>query len=129
MTTTMRLRPSRDVRAVLRSGSSARGEDATVRARRRPDVDGAPARWTAAATRGFPSAVVRNRAKRRARAIMRELELPPDVDLVVICRPGVAERPWDELRPAVRGLVQRALRRELGDAASAAETTSAGSLR
>ena len=129
MTTTMRLRPSRDVRAVLRSGSSARGEDATVRVRQRPDADGAPARWTAAATRGFPSAVVRNRAKRRARAIVRELELPPGVDLVIICRPGVAHRRWSELRPAVRGLVQHALQRELGDEASAAATTTVGSLR
>jgi ribonuclease P protein component len=51
------------------------------------------------------SAVRRNRAKRRLRAVLRQMELPSGVDLVVIARESAVSAPFAELVEDVAGLV------------------------
>jgi len=68
----------------------------------RPREDGSPAmRLGITVTKKIGNAVIRNRMKRRFRALAREL-LPvagmPGADHVLIGRQGGVERPFDELK-------------------------------
>jgi ribonuclease P protein component len=46
-------------------------------------------------------AVVRNRVKRRLRAIVREFDWVPGADIVIVARPEARDATYDELRRAV----------------------------
>lgn len=98
-----RLRRTQDVRAVLSRGRAAHGQHAVVRALDRGD--GKPCRWTVSASRRVGSAVQRNRAKRRLRAVVRTLEVGAGLDLVVIARASAADCEFPELVSDVEGLV------------------------
>lgn len=100
-----RLRRSAEVRAVLSHGLATHGAHAVLRCRRRED-DG-PSRWTVSAGRRVGPAVRRNRAKRRLRAVLRELPLVEGADLVVIARASAVDCEFDELRDDVHALVAR----------------------
>jgi ribonuclease P protein component len=64
------------------------------------------------AGRKVGGAVVRNRAKRRLRACLRDGSLPGGVDLVVTARPGADAIAFaalcDQVAAAVRGAARRA---------------------
>lgn len=99
-----RLRRSGEVRSVLAHGRAVRGAHAVVRIRLRPDA-GSP-RWTVSASRRVGSAVDRNRAKRRLRAVMREVALPLGADVVVIARASAVSCGFEELERDVAGLIE-----------------------
>ena len=66
------------------------------------DDDSAVARVGFTASKKIGNAVARNRAKRRMRALAREVLAPvarPGWDYVLVARPGATvERPWDQLK-------------------------------
>lgn len=90
-----RLRHTQDVRTVLAEGHAVRGTHAVLRSVRRGD-QGLP-RWTVSASRRVGSAVARNRAKRRLRAVVRQIDLPEGTDVVVLARAGAVSCPFEEL--------------------------------
>jgi len=63
------------------------------------------------ASRAVGSAVVRNRAKRRLRAALRERTLPTGVDVVVVAHPSAVTAPWVTVRHELDALTTRALER------------------
>lgn len=88
---------------VLAKGRAAHGRHAVIRAMGRRD-DGV-CRWTVSASRRVGSAVKRNRAKRRLRAVAREAELPPGSDLVIIARASAATCEFSDLVKDVEALI------------------------
>lgn len=106
-----RLRHTRDVRAVLTGGHAVRGSHAVLRALMREDAG--PPRWTVSASRRVGSAAVRNRAKRRLRAVLRDIDLPAAMDLVLLARADAVSCPFGELREDVETLVGRARERAM----------------
>lgn len=98
-----RLRRTRDVRTVLAHGRAVHGQHAVVRAVDRGDRG--PCRWTVSASRRVGSAVDRNRAKRRLRAVLRALNLPAGVDLVVVARASAVACGFPLLTRDVEALV------------------------
>lgn len=83
-----RLRSSRDIAAVLRSGRCRRGRLAVVQALDVDDVTAAQV--TVVASRKVGTAVARNRAKRLLREASRRIAWQPGVHVVLIARPGCA---------------------------------------
>ena len=62
------------------------------------------------ASRKVGNAVKRNRARRRLKALVREMiatDADPGLDLVLIARPATVDRPFDELRRDLRQSLQR----------------------
>ena len=62
------------------------------------------------ASRKVGNAVKRNRARRRLKALVREMiatGADPGLDLVLIARPATVDRPFDELRRDLRQSLQR----------------------
>ncbi|MEE9216324.1 MAG: ribonuclease P protein component, partial [Anaerolineales bacterium] len=57
------------------------------------------------ASRSVGGAVKRNRAKRRMRAALRNFDLNPGWDLILVARPGLDEAPWNEFTKAVGDLL------------------------
>lgn len=104
-----RLRHTQEVRTVLGEGFAVRGTHTVLRALVREDAG--HARWTVSASRRVGSAVVRNRAKRRLRAVLRQTDLPEAMDLVLLARPGAGTCPFGELREEVETLIGRARER------------------
>jgi ribonuclease P protein component len=66
-------------------------------------------RMGVSAAKSVGNAVRRNRAKRRLREALRSHlpELAPGWDVVVIARPEVDDAEWNQLRAAIRELLQR----------------------
>src|SRR5688500_8568894 len=96
----VRLRTSRDVRAVFGARCRVASEFAVVHARRRAD-DGAP-RVTTVAGKGVGNAVVRNRIKRRLRGALLECGLPAGADFVVVGRVAALSAQAATLRSSLR---------------------------
>lgn len=88
-----RLSRSRDFEAVYRRGSSVSSRYLVLHSFPREDDPDGPPRLGLAVPRSVGSAVVRNRLKRRLRAVWRELldEVPAGRDYVLSARPGLAE--------------------------------------
>ena len=62
------------------------------------------------ASRKVGNAVKRNRARRRLKALVREMIASganPGLDLVLIARPATVDRPFDELRRDLQQSLQR----------------------
>jgi ribonuclease P protein component len=118
-----RLSRSRDFDAVYRKGRSVSTRYLVVYAFPReeePDVDGP--RLGLAVSRKVGGAVVRNRLKRRLRAVLDELALEaarPDADYVLAARPGLAEAAEERGAAWLRGQVAEALRLSAGTEAAA----------
>lgn len=92
----------------LRHGRWYRRGGITLVCRRR---DGGPPRVGLVAGRRVGGAVVRNRAKRRLRAALREVTLAEATDYVVIATPVVATAPFPELCRWVRDAISSTLPR------------------
>jgi len=60
-----------------------------------------------AVSRRVGGAVVRNRVKRRLRAIVRELPIRPGYDIVAVPQPSSASASFEELRCATRTAARR----------------------
>ena len=93
---------------VLRSGRRIRRGGVTLVAHRRPG--GLPGIGLVVGRR-VGGAVVRNRAKRRLRAALREVTLAEATDYVVIATPVVATAPFQELCGWVRDAISSTLPR------------------
>ena len=93
--TAQRLRSSGDVRAVFAARAAAACPQAVVHRRRREDSG--PPRVAFVAGKKVGNAVARNSVKRRLRAVVRELELPPGSDYVVVGRAAALGAPYREL--------------------------------
>ncbi len=89
-----------------------------LQARPRPAQDAADiivARFGFTATRKLGGAVVRNRAKRRLRALVRHLasrDAKPGYDYVLIAREGTLKRPFAALLDDFRVALQKVHRQE-----------------
>ena len=94
--------------AVLRHGRRIRRGGITLVAHRR---DGGGPRIGLVVGRRVGGAVVRNRAKRRLRAALREATLSEATDYVLIATPVVATAPFRELRGWVRDAISSTLPR------------------
>ncbi|MDE0138723.1 MAG: ribonuclease P protein component [bacterium] len=103
-----RLSGTVEFNAVLRHGRRVRRGGITVVARRR---DGGLPRIGLVVGRRVGGAVVRNRAKRRLRAALREVTLAEATDYVLIATPAVATAPFQELRKWIRDAVSSTLPR------------------
>jgi len=88
--------------ALSRHGRRAREGPLTVVHLAHPD----PARVSFAVGRKVGPAVVRNRLRRRLRALWRELA-PPTGDYLVVAAPGAADLSFGELRAGLRGALHR----------------------
>ena len=103
-----RLSGSVEFNAVLQHGRRIRRGGVTLVARRR---DGGLPRVGLVVGRRVGGAVVRNRAKRRLRAALREATLAEATDYVLIATPVVATASFRQLRGWVRDAISSTLPR------------------
>lgn len=101
---TARLRRNADVRSVLREGHAAHGRHLSVHVR--PTHGGT--RSTVIAGRKVGTAVQRNAAKRRLRAVLQSIVLPDGHDVVIVARARMRALSYEELQAAVSEQVRRA---------------------
>lgn len=101
-----RIRRRPDFLLAYEQGAKQHGRFMTVFLRR--STLGA-ARLGVSATRKIGSAVVRNKAKRRARELYRHAKLEGGLDLVIIPRREFASAPFDRLAADYQGVLKRAL--------------------
>lgn len=119
-----RLRAAGDIRAVFAARTVAHGSVMAVHARRRSD--GGPLRATVVAGRQVGSAVERNRAKRRLRAALAQVEAPSGLDVVVQARSRALHEGFDVLQAQLQQLLQRVdARTRSGEAPRPEATTGA----
>jgi ribonuclease P protein component len=100
-----RLRTSSDVRAVFAARRVVHGSALAAHALLRDDAG--PARVAVVAGRKVGPAVLRNRAKRRLRAALQQVDLPAGFDLVVVARSGALTEPFPALVEQVAGVITR----------------------
>ncbi len=98
----LRLTSSTDFRRVRRTGNTHAHPLVLLMAAR---SDSERTRVGVSATRSVGGAVRRNRAKRRLRAAIREEQLDPGWDLVLVARPALTEAAWDDVSGAVHALL------------------------
>lgn len=103
------LRRRADFGAVLRGGRARGGRTLAVRLRRNGL---GRVRYGFAIGRATGGAVVRNRVRRRLRALMRELPPCGGYDVFVSAREGAADASFASLRADLRSAVGDALRRD-----------------
>lgn len=101
---TARLRRDADVRSVLREGHAAHGRHLSVHVR--PTHGGT--RSTVIAGRKVGTAVQRNAAKRRLRAVLQSVVLPDGHDVVIVARARMRALTYEELRATVSEQIRRA---------------------
>jgi ribonuclease P protein component len=99
-----RLRSSATISATLREGTATHRATVVVHALRRPQ---GPTRAAVVAGRKVGGAVRRNRAKRRLRAALSQLDLPTATDLVVVARAAAVGAPFAELLDDLRSGLPR----------------------
>lgn len=105
-----RVRSSSDFRDTMRRGRKAASPVVVIYARH-PNRDGVPTRFGFVVSKAVGNAVVRNRVKRRARAIAAELlgHIPAGTAVVMRMLPAAAEVSWDTLRDQVTAATRRAV--------------------
>ena len=110
-----RLRASADFTAVLRGTGGARAGSAmvVVHANRAGTRAGLPSRVGFVVSKAVGGAVVRNRTKRRLRALLaaRLDGIPDGTDLVVRANPVAAQADWGQLTAEVDVVLGRVLRK------------------
>lgn len=107
MKSALRLRRPSDFARVQRSGAVCRHHDLKI------SVCGselAQNRYGIVTSKRLGNAVVRNKCKRRLRAILTELhaEMQQGFDIVIITRPSVVRQPFSELYRILYGLLAQA---------------------
>lgn len=104
-----RVRSGADFRETMRRGRKAASPAAVVYAR--SSMTTAPARFGIIVSKAVGGAVVRNRVKRRGRAVCAELISSIPVGNVVVVRmlPAAAEVTWDTLREQLTTSIRRAV--------------------
>jgi len=100
-----RLRRAADFGAVHRRGRGLSGEALALRSLH---TGAAVSRIGFTVGKRVGNAVVRNRVKRRLRAVVAALPLTPGRDIVVSARPAAARRDFWQLRAELCGLLQKA---------------------
>jgi ribonuclease P protein component len=100
-----RLRRERDFAAVYQRGRSWSNQLLAVRTL---PAAGSKSRFGFAVGKRVGGAVVRNRVKRRLRALVRGLDHAEGWDVVIIARPDAASADFDRLRSALVSLLGRA---------------------
>lgn len=110
-TSTEPLRRRTDFDALTRHGSARRHRLFIVRVRRNGL---GRVRYGFAVSRRVGGAVVRNRVRRRLRALMRELPPCGGYDVLVSARPAVAEARFEVIRQVLETMVADALERADG---------------
>lgn len=103
-----RLRERRDFDAVFREGVYLTRGPLALRARDRGD--NAPARFGFAVSSRLGGAVVRNRIKRRLRALARCNDAG-GLDIVLIARSGAPQAGFEALRESLDALLRQAVQR------------------
>lgn len=102
------------IRAVYATRHVAHGTCMSARALARPDPgdpsDPTAGRATVVASRRVGTAVDRNRAKRRLRAVLRSEGVPERLDLVLAAKPAVLAADFQTLLKEYRALCARLLR-------------------
>ncbi|HEX2240043.1 MAG TPA: ribonuclease P protein component [Actinomycetota bacterium] len=98
---------SRDVTRVYELGRRARKDGVVAIAASRPE--GGEARAALAVPARVGSAPVRNRIRRRLRAVLREWDLPAGFDVVLQADSSVAEADYQELVNNVKAAVTSAV--------------------
>ena len=110
MPDTLKIRNRRDFVAAARAGEKFVAEGFVMQVRDRGDS--AAPRFGVTATKKVGNAVVRNRAKRRLRALARSVLANhgrPGHDYVLIARHDTSDRPWDSMQAECdRLLMERA---------------------
>ena len=110
-----RLRRKADFDAVYKSGRTEGNRLLVVRTR----PNGAEVtRFGFVTTKAVGNAVVRNRTKRRLRAIASSLETAPGLDIVISARKTAANAPFIELQRSANALLVRAGALVHGEASS-----------
>ncbi|MEW6319571.1 MAG: ribonuclease P protein component [Acidobacteriota bacterium] len=99
------IRRRADFTAAYEGGGKASGRYMTVFVR--PNAGAGP-RLGLAATRKLGGAVVRNRAKRRARELFRHFKPAADLDIVIVPRRELVDALYASLEAEFRALVDRA---------------------
>lgn len=102
-----RLRRARDFAALRRNSTAIRRPALTVRTAATPNSPGRVGFIVAKTV--SKSAVVRNRLRRRLRAIVATLPLPPRYDIIIITHPNARDLTSTELRPIVTDALRAAL--------------------
>lgn len=104
-----RVRSGADFRETMRRGRKAVGPTAIVYARTGEPL--APARFGIIVSKAVGGAVVRNRVKRRVRAIcsMVASSIPSGTAIVIRMLPAAAEESWDTLREQLTTSIRRAV--------------------
>lgn len=100
-----RLHATGDIRAVFSARAVAHGSAMVVHARRRDDEG--LARVTVVANRKVGPAVARNRAKRRLRAALDQVDVASSLDVVVQARSAALGEDFDVLRKQLQHLLDR----------------------
>lgn len=95
-----------DFAALAGTGTYRSHQLLAVRIRR---TDLGVTRFGLATGRNLGNAVVRNRVRRRLRAVLREMSLTfrPGWDVLIIARPGIVDAGHDAVQGAVRRLLER----------------------
>ena len=99
------LRRAADFDAVYKTGKVEGGRLLVVRSRL---TDGTVTRVGFVCTKAVGGAVMRNRVKRRLRAIVTSLELAPGRDIVISARKTAADASFAELQRTLAALLKRA---------------------
>lgn len=100
---------SRDIRAVHDARRGVHGHLLSLHGR--AHADPRPGRTAVVAGRRVGSAVDRNRAKRRLRAVLREAGTPSGIDLVMVAKAPARTAPYPLLRAEYERLLGRLARR------------------
>jgi ribonuclease P protein component len=100
-----RIRRRPEFKAVYDRGRRVSGRLMTVFLLTRPGAGAA--RLGVAATRKFGGAVQRNRAKRIIRDVFRRMEHPPDLDIVVVPRPGFLDATYQSIEAEYAASIAR----------------------
>lgn len=103
---TARLCADADIRAVFAARRVAHGTAVVVHGRRRADDQ--EGRAAVVAGRKVGGAVARNRAKRRLRAALQSIDVPPGADVVLVARPAAGKEPFEALREQLARQVTQA---------------------
>ncbi len=99
-----RLRRREDIKRVLATGRAKSDTYLVLKAAAGTAPD---SRAGIVTSKKIGGAVERNRVRRRLREIIRQMDISPGADIVIIARPPARQAPFSDLTASVRGLLKR----------------------